>query len=355
MMYVFERDLSDRKSVPSAEAIDWTDKYNEIGSFSMVVGSTDHNAEVLKNDKLIYYEGSVGIIQEVICETTTITINGKVLAELLNQRIILNDTTIDVVEESLYTAWNENRRGLDVEAAEPVGLTEEYNTVLWGEQFGDAAQTMCKEADLGFRVVLDLKNKRKVFEVYKGRDLSEVNDPQGVVFSTSKNTLSGIQIDDDISLLKNVAYVFAQDSEGKRIVEVVGDVTGPDRRELFVDESAMSPNPEQDIFDENGDKIGVQPAETIEEFRKRLRTIGLDTLREYTERLNFTATVPAAQYGKKFMLGDRVRCYSKKYNLQLTARITEAHKMVDRNGSQIQLTLGEPKISMKEMVKAWQM
>lgn len=354
MIYVFERDLSDRKSVSSVHSIDWTDKYNEIGSFSIIVGATDRNAEILKNDKIIYYEGAAGIIQQVICETTTITVNGKALSELLNQRIILNDTTISTVESSMYSAWTNNRRDMDVESSTSRGLTESYNTVLWGLQFGDATQTMCKEVDLGFRVVLDLDNKKKMFEIYKGADKSQINDPQGVVFSTSKNTLSGIQIDNDDSSLKNVAYVFAADENEKRIVEVVGDTTGANRRELIVDQSGMMPEAEHDIFDEDGNKIGTQPAETMTEFRQRLRTMGLDALRDYTSRLNFTAIVPASEYGKKFNLGDRVRCYSKKYNLQLTVRITEMRRIVDTTGSQMELTLGEPKISMKDMVKIWQ-
>lgn len=354
MIYVFERDLSDRKSVSSAQSIDWTEKYNEIGFFSIIVGATDRNAEILKNGKIIYYEGFVGIIQQVICETTTITINGKSLSELLNQRIILNEVTISTVESSLYSAWTENMRGIDVESSAAKGLTETYNTVLWGLQFGEAVQTMCKEADLGFRVVLDLENNKKLFEVYKGEEKSEIDNPKGVVFSTSKNTLSGIQIDNDDSSLKNVAYVFAADENEKRIVEVVGDVTGANRRELIVDQSGMMPEAEHDIIDENGNKIGTQPAETMEEFRQRLRTMGLDALRDYTSRLNFTATVPTSEYGTKYNLGDRVRCYSKKYNLQLTVRITEMRRVVDTTGSQLQLTLGEPKISMKEMVRIWQ-
>ena len=354
MMYVFERDLSDRKSVSSVQSIDWTEKYNEIGFFSIIVGATDRNAEILKNDKIIYYEGFVGIIQQTICETTTITVNGKSLSELLNQRIILNDVTISTVESSLYSAWTSNRRGMDVESSASKGLTEVCDSVAWGVQFGDAVQVICKEVDLGFRVVLDLENNKKLFEIYKGTDKSAVNNPQGMVFSTSKNTLSGIQIDNDDSSLKNVAYVFAADENEKRIVEVVGNTKGANRRELVVDQSGMMPEAAHDVFDEDGNVIDTVPAETMEEFRERLRTIGLNELANYISRLNFTAIVPASEYGKKFNLGDRVRCYSKKYNLQLTVRITEMRRIVDTTGSQMELTLGDPKISMKEMVKIWQ-
>lgn len=354
MIYVFERDLSDRKSVSSVHSIDWTDKYNEIGFFSIIVGATDRNAEILKNDRIIYYEGFVGIIQQVICEATTITINGKSLSELLNQRIILNDVTVSAVESSLYDAWTDNQRGLDVESSTVKGIPETYDGVLWGVQFGDAVQTVCKEVDLGFRIVLDLENNKKLFEVYKGEDKSEIDNPKGVVFSTSKNTLSGIQIDNDDSSLKNVAYVFASDENQKRIVEIVGDITGPERRELVVDQSGLMPEPEHDILDENGNSIGTVPAETMEEFRERLRTIGINELANYVSRLNFTAVVPTSDYGKRYNLGDRVRCYSKKYNLQLTVRITEMRRIVDTTGSQMELTLGEPKISMKEMVRIWQ-
>lgn len=345
--------MSERKSLSAVVSLQWHEKYSAIGTFTIVAGATDQNAKILRKNRIIYYQGYTGIIQQVKYDAGQITANGSALSVLLNQRVLLNDTEFNIVESSLYAAWTANSRGMDVVAADEKGLTETYQTVTVGNSIGDLATEICSTVGLGFRVRLDLGNGQKVFEIYKGDDLTGANDPKAVVFSTAKNTLGSLEIDDDGSQLCNVAIVRSNDQDDHRIMEIVGTASGSSRIELGVDATGLKMEPERPIYDDDGNEIGTTPAETLDEFRARLRAAGVEALQERIERISFTASVSPTDYGKRFKLGDIVSCYSAQYGLKINARISEVTYTVDRTKSTIELTLGDPKLTAKELVRIW--
>ena len=97
--------MSERKSLSSVVSLQWHEKYSAIGTFTIVAGATDQNAKILRKNKIVYYQGYTGIIQQVKYDAGQITANGSALSVLLNQRVLLNDTEFNTVESSLYAAW----------------------------------------------------------------------------------------------------------------------------------------------------------------------------------------------------------------------------------------------------------
>lgn len=354
MIYVFSRDLSERWMLAAVESMRWTEKYSSIGTFSVVTGDTDQNAAVLQKGRILHYLGYNGVIAEIIVDNGRITANGYSLTELLNQRTIYNDLTITNAEADFYAAWSANARGMDVETAEAKGFPETVSIPAAGMNFGALAEEICKQSGFGMRVKLDITNGKKIFEFYKGRDLTGADNPEAVVFSTAANTLSGLKIQDDGADFANVAIVRGMDLQNKYVLVIVGDAQGPNRREIFVDASSYKMQDEQKQYDDKGNETGTIPAETLPQYQERLKGMGLEELQKRLSRTNFSATVSSRDYGKRYTLGDIVTCYSKKHNILLSARVSEVRYTIDRDKETTEVTLGEPKITAKELVKLWQ-
>lgn len=355
MIYVFNRDLSGRRMLPAVESLQWHEKYCGAGTFSVTAGDTDQNAAILQKGKILHYQGYDGIIQQISIADGQITANGSSLAALLNQRALYNAVTITEVESGLYSAWTANRRNSDVLAASASGLSETVEAATYeGGQIGNMVEEICAQCGLGYRVRLDIPNNRKTFEIYKGRDLTNPADPASVVFSTAKNTLSGLEIDDDGSEYANVAVVRGADRDEKKVLVVVGTAAGAERVELDVDATSLTMQDEQPIYDDDGEQTGTQPAETLPEYKERLKAEGLKQLQEHIARTSFNATVSSRDYGKKYRLGDIVTCYSKKHGIQLAARVSEVSYTIDRKKESLEVVLGDAKITAKELVRLWQ-
>lgn len=354
MIYVFSRDLSTRRMLLKAESLSWVEKYCGIGSFSLVAGDTEENAQMLKRGNILHFQKYDGILESVVISGGKITANGYSLAYLLNQRTAYNDMTIKNAEADLYNLYKKNRRGLDVDVAEAKGLPGTAEVAVSGGELAAWVEEACKQAGLGFRVTLDVRTGKKLFEIYKGNDLTGTTDPKAVHFSTATNTLSGLTIEDDGSQFRNVAVVRGQDLSEKFVLVTVGDAVGADRRELFVDATSDPQQDEQTEYDDEGNEVGTIPAETLAAYKERLKAIGTEALQERLNRLSFIVTVSPEDYGVRYNLGDTVLCNSIKHGLKLSAIVSEVQYSIDRQKESIQVVLGEPKLTIKEMVRIWQ-
>ena len=355
MIYVFNRDLSGRRMLAAVESLQWREKYCGVGTFSITVGDTDENAAILKNGKIVHYQIYDGVIQDVRIADGKITANGSSLAALLSERVLYNEVTITSVEAGLYGAWTANRRGSDVSSSPVAGLTETVEPASFlGGSINDMVQEICSQCGLGYRVRLDIRANKKTFELYKGIDLTSPTNPAGITFSAAKNTLTSLEIDDDGSAYANVAIVRGRDLSDGKVLVVAGTAAGAGRVEIDVD---MTSHPQQDtqpIYDDNGAQTGTQPAETLEQYKARLKAEGEKALQERISRVSFNATVSGDDYGKKYKLGDIVTCYSKRHGIRLSARVAEVLYTLDRRRESIDITLGNARITAKEMVRLWQ-
>lgn len=354
MIYAFSRDLSKRRMLFSVRSISWVEKYAGIGAFTLVAADNTENSEFLRVENILHFDGYDGIIKSVSVSEGEITANGYSLSQLLNQRIAYDDRLITQAEQGIFDLYNANRRELDVEPGELKGFEETVEvSVENGGGLGSWISTICQQCGLGFRVTLNAKTGTKVLEVYKGTDLTSPTDPKAVTFSTSTNTLSGLEINDDYSEFANVAIVRGMDLQEKYVVEIVGDVTGQTRHEVFVDATGDAQKDEQPQYDDQGNPTGTIPAETLEEYRARLRAKGAEELQERLSRTTFSVTVPAKDYGVRYKLGDVVMCYSKPHGIKLSARVSEVHKTIDEKRETLEVVLGEPQLKTKEMIRLW--
>ncbi|WP_203364746.1 siphovirus ReqiPepy6 Gp37-like family protein, partial [Bacillus sp. REN10] len=115
------------------------------------------------------------------------------------------------------------------------------STVSWSSRFKVLSEEMAEIAllsGLGWNVTLDTLNKKFVFDVQTGKDLTtnqSINPP--VIFSPEFNSLKDMSYTESSLDYKNMAYVAGQ-GEGvdRRVITINDDtISGLERCELFVD------------------------------------------------------------------------------------------------------------------------
>lgn len=354
MIYVFSRDMTQRRMLLTAVSLQWKEVYCGIGTFSIVCKNTAENALMLRKGNVVHFEQYDGVIQEIQVTGDDITANGSSLAQLLNQRTTYNDVVVTSAESGAYSLFTSNKRGLDVEAATAQGYTDTCDvSVEKGGLLGDWMESICSQAGLGFRVTLNERTGKKTFEVYKGRDLTGASDPNAVVFSTASGTLSGLEIDDDGTDFANVAVVKGTDLNEAPVLVIVGTATGAERYEIFVDATSDPQKAAEVEYNDEGEEVETEPAETDTEYAARLTAKGQEALQEHVSLTSFELTVDPTGYGKRYKLGDLVTCYAHEHGLKFAARVSEISYTKDTKQDSLTVTLGEPKLTFRKAVKAW--
>lgn len=343
-IFCYNSDFSKRIQIAEVISFQTIDCYNEIGKFELVLGDTQKNINFLQNDNVIYnYDTSQGyIIKECNYDTArhNITISGYALLEILNKRVILNNESIYNIEKSIYKITNDNLRGLTNITTAPVkGLTETFKTSRSNGQLADEICDLCQKVDLGCKMNFDFKTFKYQLEVYKGRNMAYTGtNPASIIFDSNSATLAQLEINNDISNLKNVAIVRGAGEGDERIVVTVGDAIGNARFELDVDARHKQ----------------METGETEEQYKERLREFGTEKLAEAIQVLNFELEITSTDYGKRYKLGDMVTCNSSKYGLRFDSRISQAKITWDTKGISTQLTLGNPSLTLLGVIKQWQ-
>ena len=206
--------------------------------------------------------------------------------------------------------------------------------MLYGGQILDEIMPILETAKIGNRMRWDSDRRVHVFELYKGRDLTE--GIHAVVFSEEYKTAKDLVIANDDSVFKNVIYVpgtLKDDAETEIIVEV-GTATGDDRFEKWLDRS----------FRQDKD-------ETESQFRERLKQIGFEEMAKLVRRNTFSVSIDTQEYGTTYKLGDIVSCVSQRFGVELKSRITSVKYTLDISGEKINLILGEPILTALGEVK----
>lgn len=337
-LFVFEPDFSAYHEV-LYRSLSAEEHYNAVGKITVVVEATEYNIEHLHKDAFLYWTESEQAfwIRKVSPSTkdNTITINGYTTNALLNKRVfaVLDGTEMQM-ESAFYRMISANLRGLDVETAEIKNLDRTYSGGLEHGQMLDEIIQYLNLTPFGQRMIFDHRNKKHVFEIYEGRDLTEGS--RAVRFSEEQGTAKNLVIDIDSSLFKNVCYVHGKRQNGDILVISVGNAENEERFEFWL---------EQEFSQEND--------ETDTDFEKRLETEGKKALAEREEVRNFSVEINSSELGKAYKLGDMVTCVSKRFGVKFDSRITGVKFTQDPNIKKVSLVLGNPTIDIIREIKLW--
>lgn len=326
------------------ESIIWTERYYEYGDFELYTAMTQDLLNYIKTDNYIQRVGSdrVMIIEEIRIDTDSetgnhITVTGRSLESILDRRVVWSQTTISgnlqngikkLVNENIISPSKEERKisnfiFKDSTDSQITGLTVEAQYT--GDNLYDVISKVCEEKSIGFKVSLN-ENKQFVFELYAGADRSyeQTNYPY-VVFSPNFDNIINSNYLESKENLKNVALVGGEGEGTARKYLAIGNTSGLDRRELFVDA--------RDISSEGEDGQAL----TTEQYNELLKQRGNEYLADYTDLVSFEGAVETNimyKYGVDFFDGDIVQI-ANEYGHEAKVRILEVVISENEEGNSV--------------------
>lgn len=328
---VYPADFSTRYEISHAISVMLPVYYNTVGKATIVLPVNDYNINMLKNGAVVYdtTRGTVYYIVNVKTDTklSRLTANCVTADERLNRRTITTEATVTNVEADCYTIITNNLRGLQMGLAPLKGLEETASdTELYGGQLMDTLQPVLEEAGLGRRVLWDDATKTFTFEIYKGEDRTQ--GIHSVTFSEEQGTAQELIINDDVSSLKNVAYIVVEYSDDTTELISVGTAEGEDRREVW-----------------SKSTVRQSSDESREEVVKRAKSEAALELARNIARKNFSVVIDPEELGQLYNLGDMVACVSVRFGIQFTARVTGVKYTMDITGEKTEVILGTPNLT----------
>lgn len=325
---IYPSDFSTRFEITHAISVQMSIYYNDIGKLIITAPVNDYNIKALSVGNMLF-DTDRDITYIIVntkhdTEENRITANGYTANWLLNKRCIVNEFHMTNIESGAYSMLNENLRDLPrVNIADPEGLTEETDNIFYGGEFLEELMPFLEEKNLGHKMIWNPDTLSHTFKIYKGADLTQ--GIHAVVFSEEQGSAQELVINDDDSTLKNVAYAQGKlKEEGTEFIEIVGDVQGEARREVWLKTN-----------------VSKDDDETEAECHNRVIAYAQMELGKRIRRKSFSVAVDPEDLGKQFNLGDVVSCVSVRFGVSFNARITGIKYKMDSNSTTTEIILGD--------------
>lgn len=338
VLHVFDKNFERKATINSYISLVWQEQYQNKGGFLLYMDDSSSNVAEI-GDYLFISGGNTAMIilyKEIKSDQQQVMFGGQTTLYLLSKRINRNTVKISNAESGMLQIVSQNIRGHQrLSVALPKGLTEMHESERTGGEALDTLIEIAAATGLGIRMRFDRVSKGHVFEVYKGLDRRITQNANSLAFfgDDFKNVYS-IQIGDDISHFKNVAYVRGAGEGAQRVVVEIGNASNENRYEMDIDARDLQPS------EDSGETLS-SPS-----YLARLRSRGQERLSEYVRRQNFIVDVDSRDFGIKYNLGDLVSCKSTRYQMLLHARIIEYTLLIEGNNQKTNISVGEAKIDV---------
>lgn len=340
-IWVLDKEFKSIGMVDEYSSLLWVERYNEPGEFELITIASEDMANLLQKDYYIWNKSSemVCIIETI--ETTTdvekgfeLKVTGRSLESILERRIMWNKTKlISFVPYAIKKTLNENIIEPSIaerkisnfvyqDTTDKAIQQKRVNRQYVGETILNIVEEVCNESRIGFKI--RLSNDMFIFTLYRGDDRSySQNKFSWVIFSPSfDNIINSVELNSNMPY-RNVALVAVEDKNtGVIRTTTVGNVTGVERRELYVDAN--------DIQSERSDGSVVSD----EEFNDSLMKRGEAKLNEAVVLKAFEGeleTTQQFQYGRDFFMGDIVQLVNI-FGSESRVRLIEITQKMDASG-----------------------
>ena len=329
---VLNTDLVPVGIVDTHESFIWTERYYAYGDFEIYMPATREALDLLQLDRYISIPTSNKLMivesRHIVANVESgdyLTIAGRSLESILTRRVIWDEISFaGNLQDAIHTLLNNNiisptlgdRRipNFVFQASSDERITcLAINAKYCGDSLYTIITEICDNYKIGFKIELNSSNQF-VFSLYKGNNRSYSQDTYPyVVFSKQYENIISSDFSEDSKELKNVALVGGEIIEDEpRKFTSVGEATGLNRREVFVDASSInSKDGEEDL-----------PAEVYDQ---KLKNKGTEELVTYAQVTDIDAEVDFSVMYKAdedYFLGDEVQVIDE-YNIDTRARVTE--------------------------------
>ena len=363
------------------ESLIFTRNFFECGTFELTISKNKTNADKLVKDNMLIInknDEKVLLIDKVVEETNqnlkTLKVTGDCIKGITKRRIIATngyDRVAETEAENIQKHYIKNH------------ITESYNDdirtperdipwikiaptqnrgikTVWQARLTnlhDEEKHISEDTGLGWKIYLNRAEKCMYFDSVRGvdRTVSQIENPiiheklkqytheqlqryiheqlQGtikhpyVIFSEKKKSLLNAKITDDNSNYKNVGYCAGKGENEDRLITVIGNATGFNRREVFVDLSNI----------EDPDELNTEGQKQLDTY-KIVKSIEGKILE-----------VPGMEYEKDWNLGDLVTTESN--GIYEDKRIIQVKEIYERNNITIEVGFGDKVPSLADQIK----
>lgn len=347
-LYIFDRDLNFRGILDTFFSLRWIRRYHKYGKFELHCALTPTSLELFKRENIVWKKGDeeAGYIEYRNIKQDTdgkeiLVVRGKFLIGYLNRRIIWGQEMLKTtVENAMKTLVNKNCiipsdinrvipnlvLGTNKELLQTIDYQVSYKNLL------DELESLSLTSELGYRALIDIQNRKMIFDIYEGLDRSagqNVNAP--AIFSKEFENVLEQEYTDSLNNYKSLVLIAGEGEGTARELVTVGQGQGLDRFEMFVDARDLQSK------DENNNVI------PIADYRKMLEERGRNRLAECTDIQTFDSRINVRSnlvYKQDFDLGDIVTCTSKSWGITINTRITEIEEIYEENGFNVNVIFG---------------
>ena len=331
---IYNSEMDFQGVIENQTSLIWTRKYFEPGTFELYIPITADNLRLTKRSNLVWMKGSdeAAVIEDRKLEESDtrneITVKGRFLSSYMDRRLIKGTVNfsgkVEVAMRQLFSGVTKIPR---VELGVLQGFEDIVEFQVTWKNLLAYEEKLARSAGLGFRFRPDFNAKQIYFEVYRGVDRTAAQGLHNrVIFSEDYNNLNNTIYRENDQSYKNVAFVGGEGEGSARTVVQVGNVTGLELRELFVDAKDLR-----------------QESLTTAQYKETLITRGNEKLAENIVSGSFECDTGADvnfRYKENYNLGDLVTVRKKAWGITTDQRITEVQEVYEYGGRRIEPTFG---------------
>lgn len=382
--------------IDNYESMFFTRSWHGIGSIELRINRYKKHAETLIKNNLILVGNDLNKVFIIKHREIELDQEGKITENWLIKGYALKSIIAQrITMPPLHTAYD-NRSGnaetvmkhyINTNVINPVdGRRRISNLVIapnlqrgialaYSSRFKNLAEemsTLSLTSGLGWDVTLDIANKKWVFDVVEGKDLTAdqiINPP--VIFSPQFESVKNMQyVQSDLNY-KNVGIVAGQGEGVERRVIEVGSFSGLNRHEIFIDARDVAevdedemPIPEQQVIQSLTDRGQQQLNELLQEEYLEAQLLTPISRTEYEREFSYlstlqisenitkkTRTLSAFNYQLDYDLGDIATVQNKDWGVTLNARITEVKEIEEVTGFGLEATFGNNRPTLIQKIK----
>ena len=375
MMYVYDEDLQIIGAVDNYNSLITAKRYFENGDCEIYAPASSELLNLatigryVSKDQITLYRINDIRLNTNPEEGNFLTISGKDAKGFVDQRIVMQTSVCNGNAEAFILKLVSSALGSDAAADRKIkdshgaliftvfssGFTETMTEQVTYKNLGEKIREYCKKFGWGYKA--ELQNGKFVFSFYKGADRTNT-----VVFSPNYENVTTTTYAEDHTKMGNFALVGGEGEGDARYKVNVGNTSGADRYEVFVDAKQLSKTirfgeieaayPNGSITHDGNDyywtvdgvNIAVLPNNSPAEneecsltdsvYSAQLRSRGTEALAEYGAVTSFDSEIQpniTFVYGKDYFLGDIVKIENE-FGIAKNARIVEIVECEDENG-----------------------
>lgn len=335
-LYVKNKSFETIALIDEYTSIIWTKRYFTCGDFELYLPVTSKLLEILVIGNYMYRldDDEVMIIEKIEITTDAefgnyLIVSGRSLGSIISRRIIWNMSVFDApVSNIIQYLLNTNiinpvisERKIDnFSFVDSTTTSQKIQKQITGDNLLTAIETLCTTYGYGWK--MKLVDNTFVFELYEGTDRSynQTTNPY-VVFSPEFDNLINSKYNLDSTTFANVALVAGEGEGAARKRQSVGNASGLDRYEIYVEANDMSTNSEETI--------------SASQYETMLKERGLEKLAEATATEAFEGDVESTYaYKTDWNIGDIVQIENE-FGITATSKIIEVIESEDASGHKI--------------------